>query len=435
MNILIVGSGGREHALAWKLAQSPLKPRLLCAPGNALLAADAECVAVAPDDDEGLFALVRDRRIDLVAIGPEAPLCRGLADRLRARGVLVFGPDQAAAELEGSKAFAKALMQANGIPTASYRVFARAGEAEDYLHGEIPFPVVVKASGLAAGKGVVICPGLDEALAAIRRLMVDRAFGASGETVVIEECLVGAEVSVHALTDGHTLVVLPSSQDHKRVFDDDQGPNTGGMGAVSPALDYDDGHARRTETEILVPTLHALSRARRPYRGVLYAGLMLTRSGPKVLEFNVRFGDPEAQVLLPRVAGDLLPLLHKTAEGRLEELVPESLAWAPEPAVTVVLCAGGYPGAFKKGDPILGLEEARRVPGVNLFGAGVERVGGELVTAGGRVLAVTAVGATAEEARERAYEAAGRIRFAGMHYRRDIGRRGRARATTAGGAC
>lgn len=427
MKVLVIGSGGREHALAWKLLQSRNVDEVVCAPGNAGTAAIARNVPLAVEDQDLICALARDERVGLVVVGPEAPLCRGLADRLRAAGTPVFGPDRAAAELEGSKAFAKDLMSRNGIPTAGWRVFKDRTAAREYLAGAVAWPVVVKASGLAAGKGVVICADRAEAEAALDRMMVDRVFGTSGETVVIEDWLAGEEVSIHCVTDGATLFMLPTSQDHKRVFDGDQGPNTGGMGAVSPAAVLEGPALERVEREVLFPTLHALSRARRPYRGVLYAGLMATRTGTKVLEYNVRFGDPETQVLLPRLRGDLLDLLLRCAEGGLDTLDEASFSWDPRVAVGVVIAAGGYPGNFRRGDVIEGLEDAAALPGISVFHAGTTLADGRAVTDGGRVLCVTALGEGFGDARRRAYEAVGLIRFPGMHFRRDIGSRAMAK--------
>ena len=422
MKVLVVGGGGREHALCWKLAQGASTSEVLVAPGNGGTGDVARSVDVDVSDHEAVVALCRQEQVGLVVVGPEAPLCKGLADALRGADFPVFGPGAGGAELEGSKAFSKALMNDHGIPTASFRTFDDADAAREYLEGELGFPVVVKASGLAAGKGVLICPDQEAAMQAVDRLMGERAFGSSGETVVIEDFLSGDEVSVHALTDGHTILTLPTSQDHKRVYDDDQGPNTGGMGAVSPSTRLSGAGVRTVEQEIMLPTLNALARMDRPYRGVLYAGLMVTRGGPKTLEFNVRFGDPETQVLLPRLRCDLGALLLACAEGRLDGVDDAAFDWDPRAAVTVVLCSGGYPAAFSKGHRIYGIDDANALPNVTVFHAGTARDDeGNVVTAGGRVLNVTALGDTLEAARDRAYEAVGRITFAGMHYRKDIG--------------
>jgi phosphoribosylamine--glycine ligase len=423
MRVLVIGSGGREHALCWKLAQGPSVTEVLCAPGNPGTAAVGRNVPVSLDDHDAICEIARAGAVGLVVVGPEAPLCRGLADRLRSEGFPVFGPGQRGAELEGSKAFAKDLMNRAGIPTAGFHVFSDPAGARDYLGGEVAYPVVVKASGLASGKGVVVCPDREAAEAAVARMMEQRIFGASGTTVVIEDFITGEEVSVHALTDGHVLLTLPTSQDHKRALDGDEGPNTGGMGAISPARRLDAAGVARVERDILLPTLQALTKENRPYRGVLYAGLMVTRSGSRVLEYNVRFGDPEAQVLLPRLRCDLAVLLLAAAEGRLDQAGDDVFDWDPRTAVTVVLASGGYPGAFRLGFPIHGVEEAEALDDVTVFHAGTARERGQLVTAGGRVLAVTALGTDAAEARSRAYEAVACIQFEKMHYRRDIGAR------------
>lgn len=421
MKVLVVGGGGREHALCWKLAQSPRVSEVCCAPGNPGTAEVGTNLPVAATDLEGLRDAVRRTRAGLVVVGPEAPLVRGLGDLLKEMSVPVFGPTRAGAELEGSKAFAKDLMHQAGIPTASYRIFEEPGPARDYLEGLAAWPVVVKASGLAGGKGALICPDLETAEDAVKRLMEERALGEGGATVVVEEFLRGFEASIHCVTDGRTLFVLPSSQDYKRVGDGDRGPNTGGMGATSPCPGLDEAVCRRVEREVLFPTVHALTRERRPFRGMLYAGLMITPGGPRVLEYNVRFGDPETQVIVPRLRGDLLEVLMHAARGRLEELPDAAFEVDPRPAVTVVLAAEGYPASVRRGDPIEGVEEARRLPDVVVFQAGTALADRRLVTAGGRVLAVTALGEDLEQARTRAYEAASRISFRGMHLRRDVG--------------
>ncbi|MAG55769.1 MAG: phosphoribosylamine--glycine ligase [Planctomycetes bacterium] len=423
MKVLVIGSGGREHALCWKLAQGASVDEVLCAPGNAGTSQVARNVDVSPDVHDAVRQLVREEHVGLVVIGPEVPLCRGLADDLREDDVAVFGPSAAGAELEGSKAFAKELMSQEGVPTAGYRVFDAVAAAKDYLEGEVAFPVVVKASGLAAGKGVLICPDREAATEAVEKIMEMHAFGASGETVVIEDFLSGEEVSVHALTDGRTILTLPTSQDHKRAFDDDQGPNTGGMGAISPSPRLDQRGVDRTEKDVILPTLHALTKGDRPFRGVLYAGLMVTRSGSKVLEFNVRFGDPETQVILPRLRCDLGELLLACAEGRLDAIGDDAFDWDPRAAVTVVIASGGYPGAFIRGHTIDGIDDAEAMEGVTVFHGGTALAGGRVVTAGGRVLTVTALGEDLRDARDRAYAAVGRIQFTDMHFRTDIGSR------------
>jgi phosphoribosylamine--glycine ligase len=376
---------------------------------------------VAVDDLDGLVEAARVEGVGLVAIGPEAPLCAGLADRFRREGVPVFGPGLEGAELEGSKAFAKEVMSRGGIPTAGYRVFEERDQAVAHLEGEVAYPVVVKASGLAAGKGALICPDRDAAVAAVDAMMVERRFGAAGDRVVVEDCLSGPEVSVHCVTDGRTFLTLPTSQDHKRALDGDKGPNTGGMGAVSPAPVLPPKAIPGIEREILLPTIHALRATGRSYRGVLYAGLMMTRTGPKVLEYNARFGDPETQAILPRLRGDLAEILLACAEGQLDRVSDDAFDWDPRPAITVVVAAGGYPGKVHRGDAIEGLDAVGEMDDVFLFHAGTARVAGRTVTSGGRVLAVTALGDTAAAAQARAYDAVARIRFSKMQFRRDIG--------------
>ena len=437
MKVLVIGGGGREHALVLGLAQAASVSEVWAAPGNAGTAAIAKNLPNLTVDDEGaILALCQREQIGLCVVGPEAPLTHGLADLLRKAGIPVLGPGKGGAELEGSKAFSKNLMHKNGIPTASYRTFEDPRGAELYLRGpseldtmrryemdQVSYPLVVKASGLAAGKGVLICEDREQALEAVHSLMVDRKFGASGSTIVIEEFLRGEEASIHTLTDGKSFFTLPTSQDHKRALDGDQGLNTGGMGAVSPSAILSKGDVKSIESRVVIPTIHALKVDGRPYRGVLYSGLMMTRSGPKVLEFNVRFGDPETQVILPRLKGDLGLLLLACAEGRLGELEAEQLELDDSPMVNVVLAAGGYPGAYRSGEVIEGLEDAAHLEGVTVFHAGTRIEGGQVVTAGGRVLGVAAKGATLQEARDRAYAAVAKISFTGMHYRKDIGAR------------
>jgi phosphoribosylamine--glycine ligase len=423
MRVLVVGGGGREHALAWKLAQSPGVTALYAAPGNPGIAGVARCLAVRADAIEELVALAERERIDLTVVGPELPLTLGLADRLAARGRPVFGPTRLAAELEGSKVFAKRLFARHGIPTARFEAFAEPGPARDFVRA-LGGRAVVKADGLAAGKGAVVCDDAAAADRAIGDMLERRAFGEAGARVVVEERLEGEELSFFVLTDGERVCPLAAAQDHKAVFDGDRGPNTGGMGAYSPAPVVDDAMTRRILDTVIRPTVRAMAAEGRPYRGVLFAGLMLTAEGPKLLEYNARFGDPECQVLLTRLDGDLLPLCRAVAEGRG---LPEAVAWRHEAAVCVVLAAGGYPGPYKTGYPIAGLERAAARPGVTLFHAGTAREDGRLVTAGGRVLGVTALGADVGEAVDAAYAAVAEIRFEGMHYRRDIGRRALAR--------
>ena len=419
LRVLLVGGGGREHALAWKLSRSPRLGALYAAPGNPGIASVAECVPVRADDVSGIVALADRERIDLTVVGPEGPLALGLADALEARARPVFGPSRAAAALESSKVFAKELFVRHGIPTARFGVFDDPAAARAFVV-ELGGRAVVKADGLAAGKGAVVCRDPAEAAQAIGDMLERRVFGDAGARVVIEELLEGEEVSVFALTDGRTVCPLASAQDHKAVFDGDRGPNTGGMGAYSPAPALDPSLARRITETVLVPTIRGMAAEGRPYRGVLFAGLMLTPAGLRVLEYNVRFGDPECQALMPRLADDLLPLCQAVAEGRG---LPTSVTWRPEAAACVVLASGGYPGEYATGLPIEGIERAEARPGVTVFHAGTARRDGGLVTAGGRVLGVTALGADIPAAVAAAYAAAGEIRFDGAHYRRDIGHR------------
>jgi phosphoribosylamine---glycine ligase len=417
VNVLLVGGGGREHALAWKIAQSPRLTHLVAAPGNPGIARHATCASVGVDDFDGLLRLAERERIDLVVVGPEAPLVAGLADRLRDKGLAVFGPGARAAALEGSKAFAKELMSRQGIPTARYRAVTELEAGRGYCR-ELGAPLVVKADGLAAGKGAIVCRTLAEADDALARCLERREFGAAGATVVIEEFLLGEEASFFAICNGSTGVALAAAQDHKTVFDGDRGPNTGGMGAFTPVPSLDRATHERIMHTIVEPTLAAVARAAAPYRGVLFVGLMLTADGPKVIEYNARFGDPECQAIMAAMDGDLLPALAAAAHGEgLRAPAPSTRA-----AVAVVLASGGYPGTYQVGAPIEGVDAAEAT-GAVVFHAGTAQRDGRLVTAGGRVLGVTAVGDDLGSAVEAAYEAVGRIRFEGMHFRRDIGRR------------
>ena len=416
-DVLLVGGGGREHALAWKLAQSPGLGRMVAAPGNPGIAAHARCVPIKDTAIDQIVALAQQERPDLVVVGPETPLALGLADRLRAAGLAVFGGSAAAARLESSKAFAKDLMARHRIPTAHFGTFRDAAAARRYCR-ELGAPLVVKADGLAAGKGVVVCGSLEEADHAIAQCLEARAFGDSGLTVVIEEFLVGEEASFFALSDGTGVLPLVAAQDHKTVYDGDRGPNTGGMGAYSPAPVMDAGMQERVMREIVRPTIAAMAEEGAPYTGVLFVGLMITREGPKVIEYNCRFGDPECQAILPRLEDDLLALLLATATGKG---LPPALAFSPQSSVCVVMTSAGYPGAYETGRAITGVEAAAGLPGVNVFHAGTALAGGALVTAGGRVLGVQALGADVAAAIRTAYAAVERIRFDGAHYRRDIG--------------
>ena len=420
MRVLVIGSGGREHALVWKLRQSPRVQALYCAPGNAGIAADAECVPIAADDLPGLERFAREAAIDLTVVGPELPLTLGLVDRFAAAGLRAFGPTAAAARLEGSKAFTKELCHQHHVPSAAFGVFRDPADATAYIR-EVGAPVVVKADGLASGKGVFICPTVAEATRAVDELMRGRVLGDAGTQVVVEEFLEGEEVSFMALSDGTTVLPLATSQDHKRVHDGDRGPNTGGMGAYSPAPVVGPALHERVMREIIEPVVHGLARQGTPYVGVLYAGLMVQGDRAKLLEFNVRFGDPEAQVLLVRLRSDLVDLLERATAGRL---AGASIDWDPRAAVCVVLAAEGYPGAVERGRPIVGVDEVTEAV---VFHAGTRRRDGVLVTDGGRVLGVTALGDTTRAAVEAAYGAAACIRWPGMHYRRDIGHRALAR--------
>ncbi|MGA8498036.1 MAG: phosphoribosylamine--glycine ligase [Xanthobacteraceae bacterium] len=421
MNILLLGSGGREHALAWKMAASPLADRLYCAPGNAGIAREAECVDLDIADHGAVIAFCRTRHIDLVVVGPEAPLCAGIVDDLEAAGIKAFGPTRAAARLEGSKGFTKDLCRANGIPTAAYERFRAADPAKTYVraHGA---PIVVKADGLAAGKGVVVAQTVAEAEAAVDMMfgggILISNMGEAGGEVVIEEFLAGEEASFFALCDGATAIALTTAQDHKRAFDGDQGPNTGGMGAYSPAPNIDDAMSARVMAEIITPTLRAMLALGTPYKGVLYAGLMITADGPKLIEYNARFGDPETQVLMLRLMSDLIPALLASRDGQLKSF---DLRWYPDPALTVVMAAKGYPGDYARGSVIEGLDDAAKVEGVEIFHAGTKADGPRILANGGRVLNVSAIGKTVREAQARAYEAISRIRWPEGFYRHDIG--------------
>ncbi|MDN5331238.1 MAG: phosphoribosylamine---glycine ligase [Tepidanaerobacteraceae bacterium] len=417
MKVLVVGGGGREHALVWKIAQSPYVKKIYSAPGNAGIAELAECVDIKVEDIERLADFAEMEGIDLTVVGPEAPLVEGIVDEFEKRKLNIFGPNKAAAQIEGSKVFAKNLMKKYGIPTAEYEVFDDYEKATRYVE-ESNIPIVIKAEGLAAGKGVVVARTREEAKNAIKAMMKDGVFGKAGRRIVIEEFLEGREVTVMAFCDGKAAKIMESSRDYKRVFDGDEGPNTGGMGAVSPAYYYTDDVSEYVRENIIRKTLEAMEKEGAPFKGVLYAGLMLTSKGPKVLEFNCRFGDPETQSVLPRLNIDLVEVIFKVLEGKLSEA---DIDWSKEKAVCVVLASGGYPGAFEKGKKITGIKEAEK-EGALVFHAGTALKSGEVVTAGGRVLGVTALGKTEEEARDNAYRAASKIYFEGMHFRKDIGK-------------
>jgi phosphoribosylamine--glycine ligase len=418
VDVLLIGGGGREHALAWKLRQSPLLDRLYCAPGNAGIEEVAACVALDIADHAAVIRFCKDNAIGLVVIGPEAPLVAGLSDDLEASGIKVFGPSRTAARLEGSKGFTKDLSAAYGIPTAAYRRFADAASAKAYA-AEQTLPIVVKADGLAAGKGVVIAETHADAAAAIDACFAG-AFGPAGAEVVIEEFLEGEEASFFALTDGGTVLPLATAQDHKRAFDGDQGPNTGGMGAYSPAPIMTPELCASVMDQIIAPTVRAMRERGTPFKGVLYAGLMIKDGAPKLIEYNVRFGDPEAQALMLRLKSDLLPALLAVAEGRLADV---ALDWHDDAELCVVMAANGYPGAYAMGSEIRGLEKAGADPNVQIFHAGTRREGDRILADGGRVLGVTARGNTIAEAKARAYAAIDKIDWPGGFYRRDIGRR------------
>jgi phosphoribosylamine--glycine ligase len=416
MNILLIGSGGREHALAWKIAASPLVDRLWCAPGNAGIAQEAEIVPLDVGNHAAVIAFCRDNKVDFVVVGPEAPMVAGLVDDLEAAGIRTFGPSRAAARLEGSKGFTKDLCRANGIPTAAYERFSAPEPAKAYVRTQ-GAPIVVKADGLAAGKGVVVAESVAEAEAAID-MMFAGSFGAAGAEVVVEAFLAGEEVSFFALCDGETAIPLASAQDHKRAFDGDQGPNTGGMGAYSPAPVMTAAHQRAAMDDIVLPTLRAMKAMGCPFKGVLYAGLMVTEQGLNLIEYNVRFGDPECQVLMLRLRSDLLPALMAARDGQLRNF---DLRWFDDAALTVVMAANGYPGSYEKGSRIEGLDDAATVEGVEIFHAGTAAQAGAIVATGGRVLNVCATAPSVREARRRAYAAIDRIRWPGGFCRRDIG--------------
>jgi phosphoribosylamine--glycine ligase len=416
MNILLLGSGGREHALAWKIAASPLVTKLWCAPGNAGIAREAECVALDIADHAAVIDFCRTNTVDFVVVGPETPLVAGVVDDLAAAGIKAFGPSRAAAQLEGSKGFTKDLCKASNIPTADYERFGDADAAKTYIRAQ-GAPLVVKADGLAAGKGVVVAMTLDEALDAIDMIFAS-GLGGAGAEVVVEEFMTGEEASFFALCDGAHALALATAQDHKRAFDGDKGPNTGGMGAYSPAPVMTDAMCTRVMDEIIHPTLRAMNANGMPFKGVLFAGLMITDQGPKLIEYNVRFGDPECQVLMPRMMSDILPALLASADGQLKNF---DLRWLPDPALTVVIATKGYPGDYGKGSRIDGLDEAAKVDGVEVFHAGTVAKDGRILANGGRVLNVCAMANTVAEAQHRAYEAVDRIHWPEGFCRRDIG--------------
>ena len=417
MRLLVIGSGGREHALVWKLKQSPRVDKIFCAPGNGGIGALAECVDIKVDDIGALLGFVQNNKVDLTVVGPEVPLVAGIVDAFERAGLKIFGPSRAAARLEGSKVFAKDFMARHYIPTAKYATYDTLDAARAGLLG-FSLPVVVKADGLAAGKGVIICDSREEAEYALKLIMADRVFKEAGARVIIEEFLSGEEASILAVADGKDFIILESSQDHKRIFDDDKGPNTGGMGAYSPAPVVTPALMAQIAQAVIRPVIDGMSREGTPFKGVLYAGIMVTRQGPKVLEFNARFGDPETQAVLPRLRSDLVELMLASVEGRLAGL---TLEWDRRACVCVVMAAGGYPGAYEAGKVIYGLD--RVADKAIVFHSGTRQVGDMTLSSGGRVLGVTALGEGIAEALGNAYAEAGKISFEGAHYRRDIGRR------------
>ena len=427
MNVLVVGGGGREHALVWKIAQSPRVKKIFCAPGNAGIADLATCVPIDAEDIEKLVQLVKKEAIDLTVVGPEGPLSMGIVDIFQKKGLKVFGATRKAAEIESSKSFAKTLMNQYGIPTAESKTFVKYEKAEAFIRKSV-MPIVVKADGLAAGKGVLICKTVDEALAALKLVMVDMAYGEAGKKVIVEEFLTGEEASFLAFTDGKTVLALPSSQDHKAVSDNDEGPNTGGMGAYSPAPVVDDYLHRKIMSEVMIPAVNGMAAEGRPYKGVLYAGLMIQNDQIKVLEFNARFGDPEAQPLLMRLKNDIIEIMEAVICGRLDTC---KLEIDDRASVCVVMASKGYPGSYPKGLPISGLEDVRKLKNVIVFHAGTSRKDGTVVTNGGRVLGVTAIGDSIRDAIATAYQAVARISWEGVHYRRDIGQKAVRRLETA----
>ncbi len=419
MRILVVGSGGREHALCWKLAQSPLVSKIFAAPGNPGMEAVAESIPIAADKTVELAEFALSSKVDLTVVGPEGPLVGGIVDYFQSRGLKIFGPTKAAARLEGSKVFAKNLMKKVGVPTPAFRTFDKIEEALQYLKSA-KTPIVVKADGLAAGKGAIVAKTQGEATQAVQRILGEKIFGEAGTQVVIEECLEGQEVSVLGIADGKHLVLLEPSQDHKRAFDNDQGPNTGGMGAYSPVPWVDAESLKKIQRTIFEPVVEGLRKEGTPFTGVLYAGLMLTRAGPQVLEFNVRFGDPETQAIVPRLKTDFAQLIQAAVEGKLNE-VP--LAWDTRSSACVVLASGGYPERYDVGRAVTGLQKAADLEDTFVFHAGTKKEGGRFITSGGRVLNVVSLGETLEGALKKAYEAVEKIQFEGKQFRRDIGSR------------
>jgi len=421
MKILIIGSGAREHALAWKISQSKLAGKIFCAPGNGGIRNVAECISISANDLTGLLDFARREKIDFTIVGPEIPLALGIVDEFNKYGLIIFGPNKKAAQLEASKIFAKELMAKYSIPTADFKIFDDAKEANNYIE-EKGAPCVIKADGLAAGKGVVVAKTIEEAKAAVDSILKDKVFGKAGSRIIIEECLQGQEASILVLTDSKNIIPLASSQDHKRIFDNDLGPNTGGMGAYSPAPIVTESIFKEILDKVIYRTIDGLVKEGIEYKGILYAGIMLTKDGPKTLEFNVRFGDPETEAILPRIKSDLLEAMIASAQGNLSKIVRSGgLNWDERSCVCVVCASKGYPGDYEKGKEISGLEDAGKLKDVIVFHAGTQKKENKIVTSGGRVLAVTALGSTIKEAIDLSYKAVSRIDFEGMHFRKDIG--------------
>ena len=419
MEVLVIGGGGREHALVWKIKQSPRVKKIYCAPGNAGTGEIAENIPIAADDIPSLLEFALQKEIGLTVVGPEQPLVMGVVDQFEKKGLRIFGPNARAAELEGSKSFAKDIMAKYGLPTAEYKTFSSADNAAEYIKFK-DCPLVIKADGLAAGKGVLLCQTADEALAAVDSIMGKKSFGKAGNQIVVEEFLQGQEVSVLAFSDGQTVLLMDSAQDHKAAYDGDKGPNTGGMGAYSPAPVFTEIMRQKVHDQIMQPMIRAMQQEDRPFKGILYAGLMLTKTGSQVLEFNVRFGDPETQPLLVRMDSDIIPVFEACIDGTLDQC---PLQWKNESSVCVVMAAEGYPGSYEKGKPISGLQNANSLPGVEVFHAGTKTQDGEVLTQGGRILGVTATGENIGTAIAKAYEAVDKIKWQGIHYRKDIGHR------------
>ena len=421
MRVLVIGSGGREHALVWKIKQSPKVEKIFCAPGNAGTSEFADNIPIAADDIEGLLQFAMKKEIGLTVVGPEQPLVMGIVDRFEVKGLRIFGPSASAAELEGSKSFSKDIMQKYGLPTAEYKIFTSAESATKYIQAK-NCPLVVKADGLAAGKGVLLCRSSREALVAVDTIMRQRLFGEAGDQIVVEEFLEGQEISVVAFSDGQSVLLMDSAQDHKAVYDGDIGPNTGGMGAYSPAPVFTELMRQKVRDKIMLPMVRAMQQEGRTYKGILYAGLMLTKTGPQILEFNARFGDPETQPLMVRMETDIIPLFEACIDGTLGQC---QVNWKNKSSVCVVMTAEGYPGTYQKGEIISGLQNANSTPEVVVFHAGTKEQDGKVLTNGGRVLGVTATGANTESAIQKAYDAVGKVNWRGVHYRKDIGSRGR----------